>query len=174
MGLQLIFVVETDKKCKSDWIYIMDTVKHFYTFDNYNTKFTPVYLSGKRNYKRKEREVLGLVKKYESQSSKNISKVLYCFDCDNYDRDPEDDRFLREIADYCKTKAGCDLVWFCKDIEDVYLGRRIENKYKKKESETFRNKNLISFVNPLNLKKHSFENSASNIMNILDKYLKRK
>ena len=30
MGPQLIFVVETNKKCNSDWIYIKDTVEHFY------------------------------------------------------------------------------------------------------------------------------------------------
>ena len=27
MGLQLIFVVETNKKCKSDWIYNVSTRK---------------------------------------------------------------------------------------------------------------------------------------------------
>lgn len=26
MGLQLVFVVETNKKCNSDWIYIKDTI----------------------------------------------------------------------------------------------------------------------------------------------------
>ncbi len=26
MGVQLIFVVETNKKCNSDWIYIKDTI----------------------------------------------------------------------------------------------------------------------------------------------------
>ena len=29
MGLQLIFVVETNKKSKSDWIYVKDTVDYF-------------------------------------------------------------------------------------------------------------------------------------------------
>lgn len=29
MGVQLIFTVETNKKCNSDWIYIKDTVEHF-------------------------------------------------------------------------------------------------------------------------------------------------
>ena len=30
MGLQLIFVVETNKKCKSDWIYIKETIDRFF------------------------------------------------------------------------------------------------------------------------------------------------
>ena len=29
MGVQLIFVVETNKKCKSDWIYIKDTIDYY-------------------------------------------------------------------------------------------------------------------------------------------------
>lgn len=30
MGVQYIFVVETNSKCKSDWIYIRDTIERFY------------------------------------------------------------------------------------------------------------------------------------------------
>ena len=30
MGVQLIFVVETNKTCKSDWIYIKDTIDYFF------------------------------------------------------------------------------------------------------------------------------------------------
>ena len=29
MSLQLIFFVETNKTCKSDWIYIKDTIDYF-------------------------------------------------------------------------------------------------------------------------------------------------
>ena len=43
MGLQLIFVVETNKKCNSDWIYIKDTVEHFYEYDRTQVKLSPVY-----------------------------------------------------------------------------------------------------------------------------------
>ncbi len=38
MGLQLIFVVETNKKCKSDWIYMKDTVERFYQYDQVEVK----------------------------------------------------------------------------------------------------------------------------------------
>lgn len=49
MGLQLIFVVETDKKCKSDQIYIKDTIEQFYQYDSAHTKFSFVYMDGKGN-----------------------------------------------------------------------------------------------------------------------------
>lgn len=47
MGQQLIFVVETNKKCNSDWIYIKDTIEHFYQYDRAHTKFSTVYMNGK-------------------------------------------------------------------------------------------------------------------------------
>lgn len=47
MGMQLIFVLETNKKCKSDWIYIKDTIEYFYNIDANNIKFTQVYMDGK-------------------------------------------------------------------------------------------------------------------------------
>lgn len=38
MGLQLIFAVETNRKCKSDWIYIRDTIDRFYEYENTRIK----------------------------------------------------------------------------------------------------------------------------------------
>lgn len=32
MNLQLIFVVEANSKCKSDWIYIKETIEQFYQY----------------------------------------------------------------------------------------------------------------------------------------------
>lgn len=44
MGIQLIFVVETNKKCNSDWIYIKDTIEYFYDYNRTEVKFSPVYM----------------------------------------------------------------------------------------------------------------------------------
>ncbi|MBP3700418.1 MAG: hypothetical protein J6I64_00870 [Lachnospiraceae bacterium] len=57
MGLQLIFVVETNKKCKSDWIYIKDTIDCFYCYDQ-QVKLSVVYMDGKGKYKDKEKDIL--------------------------------------------------------------------------------------------------------------------
>lgn len=59
MSLQLIFVVETNKTCKSDWIYIKDTI----------------------------------------------------------------DYFFEKVRQYC-AEQKYDFVWFCKDIERVYTGKK--------------------------------------------------
>ena len=47
MGVQLIFTVETNKKCNSDWIYIKDTVEYFYAYERTQLKLSVVYLGGK-------------------------------------------------------------------------------------------------------------------------------
>lgn len=57
MGLQLIFVVETNKKCKSDWIYIKDTIDRFFEYEQAQIKFSPIYIwMEKENIKIKKRE----------------------------------------------------------------------------------------------------------------------
>ena len=60
MSIQLIFVVETNKTCKSDWIYIKDTIDYFFEYDRTAIKLTPVYMYVKGKYKNKEKEIYDL------------------------------------------------------------------------------------------------------------------
>lgn len=55
MGSQFIFVVETNKKCNSDWIYIKDTIEHFYTYERTMVKLSVVYMDGRGNYNNKKK-----------------------------------------------------------------------------------------------------------------------
>lgn len=167
MGIQLIFVVETNKKCNSDWIYIKDTIEYFYDYNRTEVKFSPVYMDGRGKYKNKEKQVKQFIKEYSSMSKTNCSKVVYCFDCDNYDSDPNDLAFLKEVKKYCEEKAY-EFVWFCKDIEQVYIGKRVEDSKKKKEAATFKAKKMIQKVDKNRLSVDIYKVGASNIMNVLD------
>lgn len=175
MGLQLIFVVETNKSCKSDWIYIKDTIEHFYQCDPAHTKLSTVYMDGKGRYKNKEKEILKLIAGYTSGaiSKSNHSKVIYCFDCDDYNIKREDSEFLVEAQQYCNEKKY-DFVWFCKDIESVYLGKKVDDSQKKKEAEKFKVKKLIENVISNKLSVTNYRMNTSNIMKVLDQYLTRK
>ena len=175
MGLQLIFVVETKKSCKSDWIYIKDTIDYFYQCNPAHTKLSPVYMDGKGRYKNKEKEILKLIAGYASGSvsKSNQSKVIYCFDCDDYDAKHEDSKFLEAARQYCFEK-NYDFIWFCKDIECVYLGKKVDDSQKKKEAENFKIKKLIKNVSPDKLLAANYGANTSNIMRVLDTYLKRK
>ena len=48
MGVQLIFVVETNKKCNSDWIYIKETIEHFYLYDRIKSQIKRCIYGWKR------------------------------------------------------------------------------------------------------------------------------
>ena len=75
MGLQLIFVVETNKKCKSDWIYIKDTIDRFFQYNQAQVKLTPVYMDGKGNYKNKEKEISCLISICGGRKDKTVKPI---------------------------------------------------------------------------------------------------
>lgn len=164
MALQLIFVVETDKKCKSDWIYIKSTLNHFYQYDHTQVKLTSIYLSGKDKYKSKENEINSKIKQFRGNS-----KVLMCVDCDDYDTNPNDRQFLKNVKDYCDAKEF-DFVWFCKDIEQVYLGYKIDSNLKKKKAATFEAKQSINSIEPNKLSVNEFRDKTSNLLCVLDRF----
>ena len=72
MGVQLIFVVEANKSCKSDWIYIKSTIDYFYEYNRTGLKLSPVYMDGKGNYKQKEKEVKSLISQYSNPRLINL------------------------------------------------------------------------------------------------------
>lgn len=173
MGLQLIFVVETNKRCKSDWIYIKDTIDRFFSYDLAHVRLSTVYLNGKGNYRTKEKEISLLESKYRSTSKDNYSQVIMCLDCDDYDMKSEDKLFLSNAKQYCKEKEW-DFVWFCKDIERVYLGKKVSDGEKKDESAKFKAKKGIELVKKSNLTANTYGQNTSNIINVLKKYLAEK
>lgn len=171
MGLQLIFVVETNKRCNSDWIYIKETIEHFYSYDRTQIKLSVVYMDGKGNYSsnKKEREIKSLISQYSTASKANKSEVIYCFDCDDYINNQDDAKFLEKAKQYCDS-CGAEFVWFCKDVEEVYLGKSINDSQKKKESANFKAKKQINSVDSKKLSEDTYKIGKSNIMKVLDSF----
>ena len=64
MGVQLIFAVETNKNCNSDWIYIKDTIEQFYEYDRTQLKFSVVYMDGKGKYKNNTSNIMNVLDRY--------------------------------------------------------------------------------------------------------------
>lgn len=176
MGVQLIFVVETNKKCNSDWIYIKDTIEYFYEYDNAHVKLSPVYMDGKGHYIKAEKEVKKLISQYNNSAKGNKTEVIYCFDCDEYDTKPEDAEFLQRTKKFCADR-GYNYVWFCKDIERVFLGNKVTDAEKKNAAAAFKAKKKIRDVQERKLSCKDHKNSSSNILIVLDAFvssLKRK
>lgn len=104
MSLQLIFVVETNKTCKSDWIYIKDTIDYFFEYDRTAIKLTPVYMDGKGKYKNKEKEISKNIAAYKAGGKGRQTKVIYCFDCDDYNTKQEDAFFWKKWDSIVQSK----------------------------------------------------------------------
>ncbi len=176
MGVQLIFVVETNKKCKSDWIYIKDTIDHFFEYDHAHVKLSPVYMDGKGRYIKAEKEVKKLISQYNNSAKGRKTEAIYCFDCDEYDTKPEDEVFMKNTKKFCADR-GYHYVWFCKDIERVFLGNKVPDAEKKKAAEIFKAKKKINDVTEHKLLCKDYKMNSSNILTVLDTFgssLKRK
>lgn len=172
MGIQLLFVVETNEKSKSDYIYIKSIVDYVYNGRMLNdVKFSPVYMRGKGNYnqRRVTNQIASLCKQYKSIG---ITKVIYCVDTDQFDKDPEDEKILEDIETYCK-KNEYDFVWFCHDIEEVFLGHSIPKSDKTECAKRYAARNGIDSVDIGNLMSKKMAKKKSNLINVLNKYIEQ-
>lgn len=172
MGLQLIFCVETNKQADTDWVYIEETLKAYYQLPN-QVKRTKINMETKSKYN--SRKVLGeiekLTKAYKDHAH-GETKVIYCIDTDAYESNYEQKKELDNIKGFCG-KSGYDLIWFCHDVEEVFLGKQVENSQKKKEAGTFRSSRGIARVREEKLSASETRSKSSNLLRVLDKYLER-
>lgn len=61
-------------------------------------------------------------------------------------------------------------MWFCKDVERVYLGKKIEDGHKNSEATRFKANKLIDGVSQSRLNGKSISHNMSNILKVLDRY----
>ena len=99
----------------------------------------------------------------------NRSIVFYCFDCDDYDCNQRDSKFLAEVEEYCKDN-NYEHIWFCKDVERVYIGEKVPDKLKKQRAADFRSKKRINSVRREMLHVEQYRQNCSNILNVLEEF----
>lgn len=172
VGIQLIFVVETNEKSNSDYIYIKSILDAQYNGRLLNdVKFTPVYMRGKGNYN--QHRVINKIKTYSKQyMSAGDTRVIYCVDTDQFDIKPEDKMIFEEIQSYC-TNNEYDLVWFCHDIEEVFLGNSVPKNKKTEFANKYSAHNGVAHVDISKLKSRKKAKMKSNLIYVLNKYLEQ-
>ena len=170
MAVQMIFCVETTKKADTDSIYLTETLNYRYAITN-QIKISKIYMGTKSKYNSKE--VLKEIEKKTKEFVIGETKVIYCIDTDAYESSYEHQRELENIKRFCIQK-GYELIWFCHDVEDVFLGKQIVDSEKVKEAATFRRKRMIEQVDCKKLTVTSLRKNTSNILTVLDKYLEKK
>ena len=101
------------------------------------------------------------------------TRVIYCIDTDAYETNYEQKKELDDIKSFCE-KNGYDLIWFCLDVEEVFLGKQVESSHKVKEAGAFRSSRGIERVREEKLTVKEIRNKCSNFLRVLDRYLERK
>lgn len=170
MAVQIILCVETNKKADTDSIYISEVINHLYVMNN-QIKISKVYMDSKSKYK--SNRVLKEIEKKIKSFIIGETIVIYCVDTDEYVKNIEHERELQDISQFCDEK-GYDLIWFCHDVEDVFLGKKISDSQKVQEAGAFRRKRGIKEIDLNKLSSNVKGAHTSNILRILDKYLSRK
>ncbi len=161
--MQIILVLETRNSCESDYYYVKSAIDYFYFERSF--KISKLFAKTKSELINKDKRIALLKERYHGQS--------VVFICADYDRD--DDPLNKKIEQYCLLNSF-ELVWMNLDVEEVFLGKQIYSKMKKKEAFnflTYKN-SIISSLKTLNVVNPTSRHPASNLLILLDKYLKRK
>lgn len=164
-GLYLYFVVECSSKSRSDWMYIESLINYHYKPRSHSHK--AIYASGKSN--------LFNISKIEKETRKanGNTHVIICADVD--ENDEAQNQRLIEFSE----KHGFDLVWMNLNIEDVFLDEpNVHARDKHEKAKAFlkvRDKRLKDLGTKLFMEENPLKKMhSSNLMTVLDKYLKRK
>lgn len=171
MAIQMILCLETNKKANTDYIYIKETIDFLYQKNN-QIKISPLYMSTKTKYKSGD-IIREIAKKKKGFAAIGQTKVIYCIDTDEFEKNVEHANAFQDIRQYCEAE-GYELIWFCHDVEEVFQGKKNSDSQKVREAGAFRNKKMIMEIPPERLKEKVVKPHTSNIVNILDQYLKRK
>lgn len=170
MAIQMILCLETNKRANTDYIYMKETLDYLYQKSN-QIKISIVYMKTKSKYCSS-----GVLKEIGRKTKDYVhgeTKVIYCIDTDEYEKNTKHAKELHDIQQFCK-ENGYDLIWFCHDVEEVFWGKKVPDSAKVQEAEAFRRKKKIEEISVKGLSSQTMKVCQSNILNVLDKYLTRK
>ena len=168
MAFQIILVMETKESSKSDYMYISSVLDQWYDFRARNDiKLSEVYMGGKGNYKCSK--VVKRIEKLTNSYNNGETHVIYFFDTDRYENNINDSRVLREEQEYCTTN-NYEFVWFCHDIEEVFLGRTVAKNEKTDEAIAYARRRGINRLKKESFKAEKMGKKRSNLILVLDKY----
>ena len=132
--MQLIVVYETKKNAKTDGFYFNRYLDDVFPSLKGHIKKSAVYSGSKTRYAGALKTIVALQKKYAFLHPNERQEILYCVDTDF---GKEGALELNErIASFCK-EHGFRLVWFHRDIEEVFLGERVDKREKVQRAKRF-------------------------------------
>lgn len=130
---QYIFCLETTKQADTDWLYIRKVIDYLNKDNQSFDRYKPLYMAGKGNYNNKSfvRQLKEAINMFSGESI-----VIYCMDLDDYHTNSETKKFVDNVEKYCNDN-NYRFVYFSRDIEEVFWGKRISQEDKKKYATKF-------------------------------------
>ena len=161
----IIIRVESSKQAGIDDRYINTIIKYYYG-DRHPIRY--VNMDGKGNYKKR------LVKKNIEELSIGFSEaiVIYAIDLDNFELNSTQATLNQSIKTYCN-EEGYKLIWFYPNIEYVLFNIDIKKTQKQRMVAQFVRNQNIELIDSSYLEATSIIKGYSNILTILDDYMKR-
>jgi len=178
--LQIIQVLETSDKDKSDDLYLNAIFRRFFSkldLEGNEVTIQSIFLEGKQNYN--SDEVIDQINSYTSMfncwdDAPGKTVVIYFIDTDGVRLDYDPNSYFGNLVRFCNEK-NFELVWFSKNSENVFLGLEPDQVSSKTEAaKQFLINNKIFDLDKNKLAKENLEVGCSNILTILSKYLKQK
>lgn len=178
--LQLIFVVETSSDDKTDNIYLRLILDYFFTSVSKEygceVNIKTIFLNGKQHYRDKKilNNIANQTRMFASYNEGAITKTIYLIDTDSINKTYEIGSYFHNVQQFC-LEHGFELVWFCKNAENVFLGKEVDQIDNKTEAaKSFAKNNEIKRIDRNYLCKTEIEYKCSNILIVIGKYLKEK
>lgn len=146
-------------------MYIKEAINYFYCIYGNDIKLTSISLEGKGNFQNKLKTINNHIHKYEGDSV-----VVFCLDLDSQ-LDSTNKELNKNINDFCR-RNNIRLVWFNEEIEEVFLGYKVEKRKKTNQAIHFIRSNKIKKVPIGNLSNEYFNKiSTSNFLNVFDQII---
>lgn len=166
--MQLIVVYETKKNANTDAIYFNRYLDDVFPSLKGHIKKSAVYLESKTRYADALKTITSLQKKYAFLNPNERQEVLYCVDTD-YGNDGVAE-LNKRIAAFCQDK-GFHLAWFHRDVEEVFLGERVDKREKVQRAKRFACDRSGSYLkNAKRFEENHFASGnfgSSNLQNVL-------
>lgn len=170
--MQIILCYESRPAADTDFIYIKSFLDFEYPAAKRKFKLTKISLETKTKYNSKKikASIKTNTNNYAHMHPNEKTYVVYCLDVDNSLKDEINNA---DVINYCE-ENNYELVWFNKDVEDVFLGKQISDSKKTKEAANFAKQNKIQQLNIKLLNCHNplTKHHYSNLKIVFDKYLK--
>ena len=168
---QLILYVETNKQANTDVGYIDAVIKQLYQIGT-EIKLQYKYFNGKGGYNAPK--LLKEIKKdIAALKGRSSSEVIYCIDTDKYDSDAEVQKLNADIENFCH-QNGYRFIWFCRDVEEVFLHTAVDDSKKKEAVSKFKAGNNLGKATEETLSSRAMAKKKSNMLLVLDQLLDRK